>query len=730
VTVTSIKVRVQRKANLKTKVIPRFPSNVEVQSPILLDRTGGAYNFSLDEDQLRTDIGAPSIADIVAYSAASQAYSVASQASATASASSAAAAAASASFLAASLPTYSTRAAAAAATISANYAAIQIIRHTTGYPSAPAVYIPGTVAGPMAFPEAGGHYWELDISGKQLLLPWFGAKGDGTATDTTATQAAVTAASGRRLDGMGLSYKITATITGVDNIEIVNAQFIQSSQAAYPPFSFTNKTNWQFRRVRLTGDGDPTLNYASGWTGALGFSNSTSSDLTGIAVEDCTFENFAGNYIINGAITGSGGIKNARFKRNRVLSDLGANYVDQVRIWLSLFASGASAATTGRYFDTDISENYIDANSLTIGIAPWTGHTRISIKNNFILNPGARSLFNSAVGTHNCYGMIGGYDTVGAVGNTTTCGQDGEISGNTIVSPPSAGIYFATAMNFNVHDNTISGQSRTDESTLPRGGIVGNDLRKSKIHHNRLINGWGGVAVVTNTGGSDVTEIADNEIYGNSATDSFGVRLGAPVGTATTNGLAVRRNLIRLTGTASEGVRSLSTSTVKYGSVVVEGNDIISPFKGINFASSFLVGSLTLKENRYGGVLSSIGLSAASVSGTVFIQNETFDLGSATGFGMTLDSSTVFINGAQFNGKTSGSVCISGVSAVGAIEGVSFRGCTASLRVAASSLGYSIPTNTGTPGDYVQNLNPDLTGASVTFGGWYFKTGTTWITGP
>lgn len=639
-------------------------------------------------------------------------------------------AAASEAALTTSMPHYGTRALAAAATIPVSTTVIQIARYATGYPVANATYIPGSSSGPAAFQEAGGNYWELDISGKQLMLPWFGAKGDGTTTDTTNVQAAVTAASGKRLDGMGLSYKLTAKITGVDNIEIVNAQFIQSGQSAYPMFDFTAKTNWQCRRVRFTGDGDPTLNYASGWISAILFNNSGSTDQFGISVEDCTFENLTGNYIVAGTILGTGGIKNARFKRNRVISDLGANYVDQTRVWLSLFGTGTSAATTGRFFDTDISENYIEANSLTIAIAAWTGHTRVSIKNNFILNPGARSLFNIAAGTHNCYGMIGGYDTLGAIGNTTTCGQDGEISGNIIVNPPSAGIYFATAMNYNVHDNTIMGQSRTDDTTLPRAGISCNDLRKSKVHHNRTIGCWGGVAVVTNTGGSDVTEVADNEIYGNTATDSFGIRIGAPVGTSTANIIALRRNTIRLTGSASVGVRSLSTSTVKYGSLIIEGNDILSPYKGVDIASSFLVGNATIKGNKYAGVLASVGLGVNSTSGLVIVQNETFDLASATGLGMNADSSTIEVNCLQFNGKTAGSACISAVSAVGAIEGVSFRGCTASLRVAASSLGYSIPTNTGTPGDYVQNLNPDLTGASVAFGGWYFKTSTTWIPGP
>ncbi|WP_314963900.1 hypothetical protein [Bradyrhizobium cosmicum] len=652
--------------------------------------------------------------------------------SASSAATSATNAAASAAALAASTPSYGTRAVAAATTIPISTTVIQIVRYAAGYPLAPATYIPGTSGGPMALQEAGGHWWELDVSGNELLIPWFGAKGDGSAADTAAVQAAYTlaAAGKKRLDGMKLNYKITSTITGASDVETVDATFAQTTHTAHPMFNFNDKTEWKFRRCRFAGDFATDLDYSSTQYGAIVFGNSGSSDQTGIAVEECIFSGFPDNYYINGAITGSGGILNARFKRNRVLSDLGANYVDQTRIWLSMFATGSSAGTTGRFFDTEIHENYIDGNSLTIPITPWSGHTRISIKNNFILNPGARSLFNSSVGTHNCYAMIGGYDTVGTIGNSTTCGQDGEISGNVIVNPPSAGIYFATALNFNVHDNTIMGQSRTDDATLPRAGISCNDLRKSKVHHNRMIGCWGGVAVVTTTGGSDVVEVADNEIYGNTATDSFGIRIGAPAGTTTSNVIALRRNTIRLTGSASLGVRSLSTSSAKYGSLIIEGNDIVSPSRGIDLGGSYLAGNGTIRGNKYGGVLSVGALIISSVSGLVIVQNETIDLAAATGYGLIADSSTIEVNGMQFNGKTSGSACISAVSAVGTIEGVSFRGCTASLRVAASSLGYSIPTNTGTPGDYVQNLNPDLSGTSVAFGGWYFKTGTSWITGP
>lgn len=51
-TVSAIKVRVQRKAIVKLKVLPRFPVNVLADAPVTLDRTGGNYTFGLDVNSL------------------------------------------------------------------------------------------------------------------------------------------------------------------------------------------------------------------------------------------------------------------------------------------------------------------------------------------------------------------------------------------------------------------------------------------------------------------------------------------------------------------------------------------------------------------------------------------------------------------------------------------------------------------------------------------------------
>jgi len=51
-TVPTIKVKIQKRPTLKLKVLPKFPASVSADSPILIDRTGGNYEFSLDVDAL------------------------------------------------------------------------------------------------------------------------------------------------------------------------------------------------------------------------------------------------------------------------------------------------------------------------------------------------------------------------------------------------------------------------------------------------------------------------------------------------------------------------------------------------------------------------------------------------------------------------------------------------------------------------------------------------------
>lgn len=118
---------------------------------------------------------------------------------------------------------YDTRALAIAATIPVGVQAIKVTRFATGSRLSYATYVPGTLAGPMAFQEAGGHWWELDVSGGIVNVLWFGAKGDGATDDTVAIQSAINA-----VQGTGATvffprgaYKISSPIIVTGTIRLV-----------------------------------------------------------------------------------------------------------------------------------------------------------------------------------------------------------------------------------------------------------------------------------------------------------------------------------------------------------------------------------------------------------------------------------------------------------------------------------------------------------------------------
>jgi hypothetical protein len=86
---------------------------------------------------------------------------------------------------------YDTRALAMAATIPVGALNVVVMREAAGYPLSRAPYIPGSSSGPRAFQDAGGNWWELDITVADFNWQWMGTKGNGTVNDTTACQGAI-----------------------------------------------------------------------------------------------------------------------------------------------------------------------------------------------------------------------------------------------------------------------------------------------------------------------------------------------------------------------------------------------------------------------------------------------------------------------------------------------------------------------------------------------------------
>jgi hypothetical protein len=84
---------------------------------------------------------------------------------------------------------FDTRTQAIATVINTALRSIRVLRYALGYPLAPAVYIPGSSAGPMAFQDAGSNWWQLDISGGVCALEWFGGRGDNSTDNAPAFNA-------------------------------------------------------------------------------------------------------------------------------------------------------------------------------------------------------------------------------------------------------------------------------------------------------------------------------------------------------------------------------------------------------------------------------------------------------------------------------------------------------------------------------------------------------------
>jgi hypothetical protein len=79
----------------------------------------------------------------------------------------------------------------------------------------------------MAFQEAGGHWWQLDLSGPFIDAAWFGVHGDGT-DQTTALQAAINACPAEggeiQLRGIAPNYQINVSainLSSKNNIRLI-----------------------------------------------------------------------------------------------------------------------------------------------------------------------------------------------------------------------------------------------------------------------------------------------------------------------------------------------------------------------------------------------------------------------------------------------------------------------------------------------------------------------------
>lgn len=716
----------------KLKFRTLFPASVTAASPLTLVKTGSAYSFGLNENQLRQDIGAPSTADVMAATASA--------------ASSAAAAAASASFLAGSLPTYPTRAAAAAAAISTSYTSIQIIRHTAGYPNAPAIYVPGSSSGPMAFQEAGGHYWQLDLTGGVIDPRWFGAKGDGVNDDTTALQAALTQAlGGKQLFIPAGTWGISSTLNGgAGSVRVFGAGKSKSivtvlgSNVVDPVLQFTDASDVIVEDIDFRGNGVTVV------IGAMQFLVTAGSNVIGnYTVRGNAFSNFKAQYWIRFLTNVASTSHTRRMRYIRVLNNdwvastsLAPDFTS-IGIPSMMLAFQGSVENNGSYIDDVIvSGNFADASGVKGFFNAWAGVQNCIVQANCVLNAGALGQNDRG-----CYAMLAYNNQASAVMSYAPTNL--KFYDNYLINPRSIGIYGASAGNVEVCRNYITGVQDPTTGSLHYAGVSCNGVYNLKVEGNLLVDNIKGIDISSIV--ADTTPIffhvTNNQIRSSVAN---GLGIVAQCLNSFVTRLSIRGNSVQETGAGCNGITVLSTGAgFEWDTVDVLDNDVSATQIGINVVDGSSGGcraNVIRFRNHVRGSLSSYGIDIDGANaGKTFVFDSTVDLGSAGAscIGALFDNHpNINIDGLKILNRSTGSaLAYSASAAVGSLRNVTLVNVARANLPAdgAAHLGFVQPTAAGNAlSAFIQNLattfyTPTGTaGSQYTIDGWVYQTGTTW----
>jgi hypothetical protein len=256
VIVPQIKVKIQRRPNIKLKMLPRFPSSVTGEGGIEVDNEGGHYVIRPELGVLGDVVGPGSSASVAGQIAvftdgnhiegSGLAYDdLAFE--------------------------YSTLAEAAAANIPAHVDVVRTLGHTTpnDYGGASYIRIPDATAAAWRFQSADGQWWALNS--RSVTPEMLGAKGDGVTNDSAVFVA--------------MSTYINANTEGVVINHAPGATYLVWPAGTIPMhllnLSNVNGLVWNWNGSRMTTDND----FASG-----GFGVSIWAHCSNVTINDLNFE--------------------------------------------------------------------------------------------------------------------------------------------------------------------------------------------------------------------------------------------------------------------------------------------------------------------------------------------------------------------------------------------------------------------------------------------------------
>jgi hypothetical protein len=478
---------------------------------------------------------------------------------------------------------------------------------------------------------------------------WFGAKCDNSTNDTTAIQAALTAATGSSLIFPSGTCIVSTTTLTVPANTIVAGQSrdvsIIKMTSCVPVFTVSNVSNVTIEKLWMLGT-DACVSWGASPIGAINFGSSVSAS-------NWTFRNlrqsgFNGNYWNKGNAAAT--VSNVLFDNISIESTSsdapgGSN---NPNIALA-FYSGTGGP---RWENLTIQNSQFNGTDICIHVIIFGNAYKYSINNNRSLNAGGtntNSHCTNGTPATNSY-AISVYDA-NDDGNPQ---QDGVIANNYIRSPAAAGIYLvpgsaltraATTTPMLIANNEIVAQTHTD-TALPRGAIAVNTSTDLTISGNKLYGNAIGINLTAQTAG--VVSVLSNDCY-SGAGSSLCLNLQAGSnGSSNTDRRSIRGNYFESGGNS---VNLVSATGARFNELDLAGNTIVadsaSTGAGLAAANQWTSGVIQLKANTFTGPSAAAMMSVSGMTGNLSLSSNTFTVPSTGASGILFANLPAATNGSD-----------------------------------------------------------------------------------
>lgn len=568
------------------------------------------------------------------------------------------------------------------------------------------IYVPTTDAETAAgVTPASFFYREGDIRR-------YGAVVDGTTSDYTAIQTAITVA--QAAAGVGEVYipgdaavasaslplNITASGVNFIGVDRYKSRIIVTGTSDNNLIRAQDCSDISWRNIGFYGNNQAS-GYIKGW--AIDIRQTGSTVMQNFVVEECHFENFKGDYWVCVYVsTGTAAIENIWIHDNSFKSQSGncRGPASTVISSSCIAFIGSTTNSTGLIRNAWVHDNSADCYYIKSFVNTWACSENVFVRGNNILNCGADAGISNGCGAD----AIIAYDQSAGV---TLRPDRVYVENNYIYNSREAGFYSAKANRVFCRNNTVSGQTNTDNSAIPKGAFALNQPLYAVVEGNRIEDCAFGVNFVPDVSGG-VVEVLNNSFSAlkSSSTAIYGAA-GAPTGQAVR--ATIRGNKIN-SSASGHGIYYILSSATGVRDIDISDNEILTGSYGIYIDKSagFYCDQLNISGNRFYGQASQVCLLNAITTPKVLIQDNQF-LG-GWGGGATLlylaSCTKLVVRDNTFCNLTSGYALYT-TGAQGSIGGTRFSGVAASYQYytsAGEELGVDTPTWTGAAGDMIQNL--------------------------